>query len=222
MSVNHNILKRTFGIRCGEKSGTCFTVDIDNKRYLVTAKHLVEEVQNQDTIHIRRDEEWIPYSVRLVGAGPGDSDISVLAPDCLFGETTSLLVSTENMEIYGDVYFLGFPYNLNCDSGNLNAQYPFPLAKKGILSAFCIDKNLLLLDGHNNPGFSGGPVVLGNKSEQIIGVISGYKPDTDSVLDKNGKAGPYTYTVNTGIVYAYDSRIINELVAKNPIGIKLR
>ena len=45
MSVTTNILRRTFRMRHRDKCGTCFTVDVDNRRYLVTARHLVETIQ---------------------------------------------------------------------------------------------------------------------------------------------------------------------------------
>ena len=64
--------------------------------------------------------------------------------------------------MYGqDVYFLGFPYGLHGDMSALSNDLPFPFVKKGIISLFHNDGvNRIYLDGHNNPGFSGGPVVF--------------------------------------------------------------
>lgn len=58
-----------------------------------------------------------------------------------------------------DVSFLGFPL------GNLGTVFlgiKFPLVKKAVVSGWVKHNGieLLLLDGHNNLGFSGGPVVI--------------------------------------------------------------
>ena len=46
---------------------------------------------------------------------------------------------------------------------------------------------VLYLDGHNNPGFSGGPVIFANYSKQdrlqIAGVVSGCRTQPTEVLD---------------------------------------
>jgi len=69
--------------------------------------------------------------------------------------------TTADMVIGQDVFFLGFPYNYD----SLLQQSPFgntpiPFVKKACMSAIIKSGEdiLLLLDGHNNPGFSGGPV----------------------------------------------------------------
>lgn len=158
-------------------------------------------------------------SVQLVEHGNDDIDISVLAPDQLFGAAHPLEISTANMILSEDVYFLGFPFGLSNDSADLNAQFPIPLVKKGIISAFSGKDSPILLDGHNNPGFSGGPVVRCSKPNQVIGVISAYRSEWRQVLNESGGEGPYTYYTNTGIIVAYDAQKIQQLIEKNPIGI---
>jgi hypothetical protein len=61
--------------------------------------------------------------------------------------------------------------------------------KKGIISgtADINGAKLIFLDGHNNPGFSGGPIVYRdfNKSDlvfKLAGVVSGFLPETTPVL----------------------------------------
>ena len=51
------------------------------------------------------------------------------------------------------------------------------------------DSNHIFLDGHNNPGFSGGPVFVVNESNHhvtVIGIISGYIPQKSPVKDDSG------------------------------------
>ena len=223
MSVTNNILQRTFRIRHGDETGTCFTVDIHNRRYLVTARHLVEEIRSRGAVDIQHDGKWVPIKVELVAHGEGLVDLSVLAPQTLFGAPHQLVVTTAHLHLAEEVYFLGFPYGLWFDAGELNAGFPMPLVKRAAVSAMYLESGLLLLDGHNNPGFSGGPVVRRwNGSEQVVvGVVSGYRSETPYVFDGSGNPGPYRYIMNTGIVSVYDSRKLNELIAGNPVGMAI-
>ena len=219
MAVTNNMYQRTFHIRCGTKCGTCFTVNFDRKRYLVTAKHIAGSIRDKETVEILHHGIWKPVAVHLVGHGTGDVDVSVLASEKLFGASHQLLATTAHMTLSEDVYFLGFPFGMSFDIGALNYDYPMPLVKKAIISAMYAEKGLILLDGHNNPGFSGGPVVRAATSNQIIGVVSGYQSERQAVLDEAGNKGSYTYDMNTGIVRVYDSKQIEKIVLQNPIGI---
>ena len=87
-----------------------------------------------------------------------------------------------------------------------------------------VDGKPLLLDGHNNAGFSGGPVVrrLNGNEQSVIAVVSGYRYDRGRMRDENGNETSYTYDTNTGIIVAHNIRHAVELVASNPIGITSR
>lgn len=217
MGVTNRILQRTFRIRCGHETGTCFTVDVAKRRYLVTARHIAGAINHSTDIEIAHEGIWKRLSVQLVGHGDGETDISVLAPQQLFGGSAPLSLPAP-MTLAEDVYFLGFPFGMSIEMGHLNLNFPLPFVKKAILSAFFTDKGLVLLDGHNNPGFSGGPVV-DSSGDQVIGVISGYRRQRRAVLDSGENEGPYTYDMNTGIIYVWDGRQINQLILNNPIGI---
>jgi len=222
MTVATDILQRTFHIRHGDSAGTCFTVDVDNRRYLVTARHLVETIQAQGVVEIQHNGVWRSVAVDLVGHGEGSVDLSVLAPQSLFGATHPLVMTTASLLLSEEVYFLGFPYGLSFDAGELNSGFPMPLVKRATVSAMYLDEGFMLLDGHNNPGFSGGPVVRRwNGSEQVVlGVVSAYRSEKSRVVDDAGNSGPYSYIMNTGIVVMYDSRKLKELIASNPVGIE--
>lgn len=225
MSVTTNILQRTFHLRCGSTSGTCFTLDFAGRRYLVTAKHIAHSIGGQGEVAIFHDARWKSVPVHLVGHGNGKVDVSVVAPQVLFGATHPLSTTTLGLQLAEDVYFLGYPFGMGFDMGKQNARFPLPLVKKGVVSALDMGNGLILLDGHNNPGFSGGPVVRGGVREGnkqvVIGVVSGYRSSRQTVLDNVGKKGPYTYDMNTGIVSVYDIRHVESLIDGNPIGIKV-
>ena len=221
MTVTTNILQRTFHIRYEGETGTCFTIDVQNKRYLLTASHVVKSLQGDAIVEISHNQRWVPLRVKLVGHCGRDIDIAVLAPQELFGASHPLKLTTAGLTLAEDVYFLGFPYGMSMEGTDINAGFPLPLAKKGAILAIGFGDRPLLLDGHNNSGFSGGPVARrGSKEEQtIIGVISGYHGETRKVLDEKGNETRFTYSVNTGIVIAHDIRHALAIVETYPIGL---
>ena len=224
VSVTANILQRTFRIRYNGNTGTCFTIDVAGGRYLITAKHVVESIRDDAVVDLFHNGHRLPMRVRLVGHGAGHVDVTVLAPQELFGASHSLKLTTAGLELAGDVYFLGFPYGLGMEvKTELNAGFPLPLVKKAAVSALGLEDGPLLLDGHNNPGFSGGPVARrGKKGEQIvIGVISAYRYDRYRVRDAMGYETAQTYDTNTGIIIAHDIRCALEIIGDKPIGISI-
>ena len=115
MSVTTNILQRTFHIQHDVNTGTCFTVDVEGRRYLITARHVVEFIGDPSSVEISYKRNWISVPVRLVGHGTGDIDVSVLAPQQLFGPAHALSLTTAGLVLAEDVYFLGFPYGLSME-----------------------------------------------------------------------------------------------------------
>ena len=222
MSVTNNILQRTFHIGYKGQSGTCFTIDVQDRRYLITARHIVGSIQDDAVVNISYNRRWLPLHVRLVGHGVGDIDVTVLAPQELFGAPHPLRLTTADLILAEDIYFLGFPYGLSMEvETKLNAGFPLPLVKKAVVSAFGFEDGPMLLDGHNNIGFSGGPVARrGTKGGQtVIGVVSGYEAERQRVRDEDDNETPYTYYTNTGIIIAHNIRHALEIIEANPIGI---
>ena len=76
MTITSATLQRTFRVRCGNECGTCFTIDVDGKRYLVTAKHLAHGVEGRGGVEIWRDGAWNHLSVELVGHRKDDDQLS--------------------------------------------------------------------------------------------------------------------------------------------------
>lgn len=222
MSVTTNILQRTFHIKYKGKTGTCFTIDHQGRRYLITARHVAETIRGNAVVEISQNRKWKTLPVRLVGHGAGDIDVTVLAPQVLFGASHPLRLTTKGLTLAEDVYFLGFPFGLRMEvKTELNAGFPLPLVKKAVVSALGLKDAPMLLDGHNNVGFSGGPVVRhsANKEQTVIGVVSGYRHNIQNVHDKYGNETPFTYKTNTGIIIVDDIRHALMLIARNSIGI---
>ena len=224
MQVTNNILQRTFCIRCDQSQGTCFTIEVEGRQYLVTARHVVTSIVGPGTVQILHDNSWKSLQVDLVGHGSGTVDVAVLAPSMQLSAPYSLLVEGASVKIGQDVRFLGFPYGMGSEMGDLNRDFPIPLVKQGIMSGVeSGEGNNFWLDGHNNPGFSGGPVVCqndqGNKLA-VIGIISGYRNELKSIYHGESKT-PFQYYDNTGIVVAVPIRHALDLIRQNPIGFSI-
>ncbi|MCY4523397.1 MAG: hypothetical protein OXB84_01530 [Halobacteriovoraceae bacterium] len=222
-------LHRTYLIKnVSDKTGTCFTIDIDKKQYLCTAKHLLEDFKG-DYIDIMRNKQWIKLPVSLVGYGSKNSDIIVLASKTQLSPNY-LLTTEENIVGLGlDVYFLGFPFGYICSDGKtVNQGFPIPFVKKAIVSAVEVDNACvsLLLDGHNNLGFSGGPVIYtdhSTKKTHVISIISAYRCEYQSVFDQqNEMKMPFQALANSGIIVSYSIQHALDAIANNPIGFKLQ
>lgn len=123
-----------------------------------------------------------------------------------------------------DVYFLGFPYGLH-SSGDVNDGYPLPLVKRALMSGNIGEQpnpEVFLLDGHNNPGFSGGPVVFRpannpNHEFRVMAVVSAFKTEDVEIKFQNEKTG-LTSATNTGIVVCPSIKQVMDMIAANPNG----
>lgn len=228
LTVSSNVLQRTFQLKFGGQSGSCFTLDVAGRQYLVTARHLVAGIKNEDQVEILNDGHWHRIPVKAFFPSPESVDIAVLAPPMQISPSHSLPpAETTNYYLSQEVYFLGFPYGLSMDGKNLNAGFPLPFVKRAIISAFVDAEGgaqLLVLDGLNNPGFSGGPVVLTDmKTGQlmVVGVVSGYRFQEDRILE-GGKETTLSVRSNSGLVLAYGIKKALDVIQANPVGAILK
>jgi hypothetical protein len=216
--ITSNVIHRVYHIKYKNGTGTAFQIDIDGKQYFVTAKHVIEGIADQGYIELRFKQNWSSTQINLIGHHV-KSDVSVFSINQTIACTPMDAKSTK--VFYGqDVYFLGFPYQLQFGESNtvINNGFPAPLVKKAIISGFMPD--YYLLDGMNNHGFSGGPVVYkppGQSDFEVAAVISGYLPYTDSVKSPVGPTG-LTYDTNTGLIIAYRIEDAIDLIRANPNG----
>jgi hypothetical protein len=84
------------------------------------------------------------------------------------------------------------------------------------------DDLLILLDGLNNPGFSGGPVVAPDmfspftnfRAQKLIGVISGYRNDNIPLNVNGQRINNASVAANSGIIIAIPFPRVTELITK--------
>ena len=116
---------------------------------------------------------------------------------------------------------MGFPYGIG-DGFLKETGHPVPFVKR--LTVSTLFGKPYLLDGHNNPGFSGGPVVFcppARKEFQVAAVVSGYQSARAYVRDQEDRDTEFHLRENTGIVVAYDVNEAVALIRANPTGLVL-
>jgi S1-C subfamily serine protease len=188
-----NVFTRVLLIEAGDATGSAFTIDVDGRQYFITAKHVVSKVSDNDSIKLRRLDGWTSAHVKVLRCDD-PVDIAVLIPDKQVTLNFPLEPSMLASQLGQDMYFLGFPYGQEFSDVKMekvSGRISIPFIKKAIWSASSPagdDGSVLFLDGHNNPGFSGGPIVFRAFDQpgyvmRVAGVISGYTPDLQFVLE---------------------------------------
>ena len=200
--ITSNVVLRVFLLIWGtsdadgqpiKSQGTAFTVTHENREFLVTAAHVVRGWPNGlmfISCEVDPKAPFVEVKPRLIGISES-SDIAVFdAPNCAKkGLDLPLHVhGTSGMLVGQRVYWIGFP--LGFDGGTAPGIGRIGLVGSGVLSGIIpqhseirlsdhvVIKNGLIVDGMNNKGYSGGPVIfqskeLRNEDFVVAGVISG-------------------------------------------------
>lgn len=263
--VTVNSLRRTFLIQTSKGRGTAFSIDVDNREYWITAKHIFTGIESGPpgsfTTKVVRadilsqngsgdagqDQHWIPVTFSTLDPGE-DIDILVLAPDhrlLNFPPDFNLPADdSRSVTVGGECEFLGYPYGGGWKSkwSATNEWMWWPFVKHCTLSGSITQGNILIfvLDGINNKGFSGGPVLFGTGSSQkVFAVISGFYTEPLEVLPAPGPglprrsslppppdlpgqvtsaSRPEIVEANSGFILAYDIAPAIKAIRANPVG----
>jgi hypothetical protein len=230
-------------------SGTIFSFDLDDREYWLTAKHMLTGAkkppygsvpEHSVTLAILtpdvHERQWIPVNFTVLDPGK-DIDIVVLAapkPLMATAGTVMPLSGSVSYTLGGDCEFLGYPAVVNgawqatLEGGR---TYWMPFIKHCTISAGTSGAvKIIFLDGINNEGFSGGPVIYKTGNEQaIIGVISGYyheRADVVALVEAQGSnditptpiVPPVVAQVNSGFFIATSISHAVDAIRSNPIG----
>lgn len=233
--ITSNVISRVLKIRVAGAEASMVVIDVDDKQYGVTAKHVFQEQSpgygwvdkwhEGQPVEIWQGDNYKRSKPTLIGHANGYCDISVLSFSNLLASPGLTLSASEDQIIYGQsVYFLGFPFGLHTPYGDSNNSFPLPFVKKAILAG-THDGNgsLFYLDGINNAGFSGGPVVFrpeNNKPFQLMAIVSGYRFSQSRVM-VNGEETEQYVQENTGLIRAWGIHAAIEVIKNNPLGYNL-
>ena len=255
-----NILSRVLMVEVPStrERGTVFSIDVDQREYWITAKHILNGTKHSpygfiknktERLRIlnpgRQGEQWLTIDFAVLDPGK-DIDIAVLVPPHLVLTTPvpSMMTSSAGITMGGDCLFLGFPYGGGWRSGYSNGSESWmPFTKHCFVSGQMRpdQTTIWVLDGINNPGFSGGPVVHGNGDRQeIFAVVSGYVTEPTDVITvpeqkltpppppapkpKGTQAKPeaavgrQTVNVNSGFILAFGINHAIDAIQKSPTG----
>ncbi len=225
-----NVIYRVLKIRTPTATGSAFTIEVDGRQYLITARHLLAGFGSEGDIDLWIEGRWSRLRGRAIYPASGAVDAAALDLGRPVTVTFPLEPSAGGLTLGQQVYFLGYPYGL----GTAGASAPIPpgfgeipFLKSGIVSALDDrdpEANLLYLDGQNNPGFSGGPIVFWHAESRrfrVAGVVRGYRNEALPVLKRKNLDDPTApahndlYTrANSGIVIGSDIRHVVEAIRR--------
>lgn len=220
-------LETTFEFQTDTLAGTCFVIEFKNEYLLVTAKHLFKRnVKSGDSTNIQLLMEKV-YSLKskVYFHEKKLVDIAILRLQInKSAKHLDILPKPNHITPLGrECYFLGYPLNR---LGTLYKGRTFPFVKRGIVSAWQKEGDIeyLLLDAHNNPGFSGGPIItFDNQSDKInsqylLGVISGYRIQNNPHIFNNTSLLTMSFKgniqENSGILVAMPSNYVLDILGK--------
>lgn len=211
----------------GASYGTAFCIEVDDREYLVSAKHLFADPANTVSIKYLKADKWIDLAVKTAWYGRNGCDAIAFALDNQISLSRfPLIPSTEGMAWGQEVCFLGYPFQMSVQLGSALADRPFPFVKRGNISAWLKeydDTEIIFVDAINNEGFSGGPVIFqphDQKHPQVCGIVSGYRTDSEPVLDDKGEQTGHTVQYNTGFLRAMSIDPVVKGIKRNPIGFR--
>lgn len=218
------IIQRVFVISPNKRScGSSLAYPVNGFFHFITAAHVLVDMQHgvKSNLHIFKDGDWlkvdaIPFFGSKRNYQNGDLDIAIVRTSmAVTGDEPEITLGSDGLIFGQDVYFLGFPYfqgNIVYKPNSFNFEYPIPFIKKATASA--LHYPIIYLDGHNNFGFSGGPVMFWDHKERkrkICGVISAYMTH-EGEIKRIETATKEFYQENSGIAVAYSIKPIIDLI----------
>lgn len=251
-------------VQTARERGTAFSIDVDNREYWITAKHLFTGIKNGPAGSFDRrsvsvdllaqsgegseeqDQHWLKENFAVIDPGK-DIDILVLVPShplLEFPSSFNLNSEPGGVGLGGDCEFLGFPYGGGWRARRKDGWIWLPYIKHCTVSAVLTenlggkDTQVWVLDGINNFGFSGGPVLYGTGANQrVFAVVSGFHQEPLDVVPAptpnqspsgvppapqlpGGHGGSHEQVVeaNSGFIIAFDIQPAIKAIRENPIG----
>lgn len=225
--IQTDIISHVFYIKVGNRTGTGFLIG-QSTNYLVTARHILNErYDNNDSItyYVNGGGTWESYEGIVFLHQNPFVDIAIIKPDSINEWNPPFKPNGKGLFYGEEVRFLGYPYNIITSRKVNDGEifYPIPIIKKGMHNGVVEVNgiNLLLFEGHNNSGFSGGPIISKNWQQKpistfrnLVAVTRGFIPGKFSIDTKRGTLEIYE---NSGIMIGTPASYISEILELNGI-----
>jgi hypothetical protein len=203
----------TYNFQSDSLTGTCFMVSKDGNKYFISAAHLFKSSDKSSDIvpvQILINNQLKSFDAKVYFHPDKNVDIVVMKLPKDVSQGNGISLDTTTVDFGSEVFFYGFPLS---NLGTQVTEFKFPLVKKGIISGLIkyLGVDVLVLDAHNNHGFSGGPVVAykaSNNSMCLLGVVSGYLFESRKLEYKGDRVA---LDENSGIMLCYGVNYINDI-----------
>jgi hypothetical protein len=210
-------------------TGTAFFISHDGVTYLVSARHVFEGISEASSVKlwIKGSKEWSVLNIVVHYPDDQNVDVAVATLTDPHEKTSGFDICGETNKLdFGDEgLFLGFPYGFDSDPNVGAASMPLdvqgrviPFVKRATLSGMIQvapgTNVVLVLDGINNEGFSGGPLIFSSVTSGscVAGVIISYLTSSEPVMDQTNQATTQSVRANTGLIYATPTGYVNDLI----------
>jgi hypothetical protein len=178
MRLNSSHIGTCVQVRTAAGIGTCFFRKSGLHGAFLSAAHVFKNVQAGENVYFREAETWAPFVIKEISTNADGHDVCAFTLENFFWETEDADLRAIGLFPGDPVRFLGFPHQL-VNTYPSESGFATPLTRHAHLSGAIVHdgKLLTVLDGFNNPGYSGGPVYgdLGDHTPILMGVISGYR-----------------------------------------------
>lgn len=220
--IGENITRRVLYLQNNVgNTASSFVLEKNNKSYIVSVKHFLSNSIESDCVQffIMQNDKWLRQEGVVHFHTDPNIDIVVIELDYnIFGNNKiDYLNFTGDFLIGAEGYFFGYPMGFKSEMlGNKNDGLPIPLFKKCIYSGSIREKGnpVILLDGNNTLGFSGGPVfILGFTNNQwsyfLTGFVAGYYTQNNNT---NINEQQFSYKENSGIIKCIPRNSVKEIL----------
>lgn len=220
--ISPDHLSRVFHLHTNKGSGTCFFHECSKGHFFVTAAHLVSNVKPGELLYFGKGNDRIGFPVLSINLHPDGYDVAAFSLNVELGASKPIDLETPYYLPGQVVKFAGFPHGL---MGQFPTYHGFscPLVRGAFISGSLqiAGRETLLLDGFNNPGYSGSPIWVSGENGQpsLIGMIFGFRYEQTALgrvyrTELDGSITPIEnmhVNQNSGLIYCAHLKSIGDV-----------
>lgn len=200
-------------IRTSAAVGTAFVFGSGLNSYFLTAGHNLQAVAESENVLFKRGNDWQSFEIDKIFRHPDGDDVAAFTLIGIQWKVGDDLLPKFGLSPGGEVKFLGFPHGLESNYPS-ETGFSSPFVRTAFLSGIYLHegRELMMLDGFNNPGYSGGPIYAraDNGTPSLAGIISGYRIEEKSKsivyeLSSDGmekRSDSLFVKINSGMIHA--------------------